>query len=187
MRKTRLLLVVICLAAILTTLISQNTLAFYTVVGRATNVVTTGELKLAIHETNENGDPFPETGVYILPGQVVGKRVTVENVCDHPFWLRVRLVYGIEGSALPYEDILQVDLNTEKWTLRPDGYIYYNSILEPGQFTEPVFTQVQVAGEKLDLSYAGSTLTLTVDAYGVQSQNNPADAPWEAAGWPAAD
>lgn len=187
MRKTRLLLAAICLAAVLATLVSQNTLAFYTVIGRATNTVTTGNIKLNIHETTENGDPFPETGVYILPGQVVGKRVTVENACQHPFWLRVRLVYGIEGSSLSYEDLLQVDLNREAWTVREDGFIYYNKVLGPGKFTEPVFTQVQVAGEKLDLSYVGSTLTLTVDAYAVQSENNPADAPWNAAGWPAAD
>lgn len=187
MKKPKLLLAALCLAAVLATLVSQNTLAFYTVIGRATNTVTTGNITLNIHETTENGDPFPETGVYILPGQVVGKRVTVENACQHPFWLRVRLVYGIQGSELPYEDVLRVELNTEDWTVREDGYIYYNQVLQPGQFTEPVFTQVLAAGEKLDLSYLGSTLTLTVDAYAVQSENNPADAPWNAAGWPAAD
>lgn len=185
MRRPKLLLAAICLAAVLATLMSQSTLAFYTIIGRATNVVTSGSIQMKIHETNENGDPFPETGVFIMPGQIVGKRVTVENQCAHPFWLRVKLVYGIEGSELPYEDLLNVDVNTAHWTVQPDGYIYYNSALEPGLFSEPVFTQVQVAGEKYDLSYIHSTLTLTVEAFAVQSENNPADAPWDAAGWPA--
>lgn len=185
MRRPKLLLAAICIAAVLATLISQNTLAFYTVIGRATNVVTSGNIQLKIHETTENGDPFPTDGVFIMPGQVVGKRVTVENQCQHPFWLRVKIIYGIEGEQLPYEDLLQVDINTAHWTVMPDGYIYYNQILEPGLHSEPVFTEVTVAGEKLDLSYIHSTLTLTVDAYAVQSENNPAAAPWEAAGWPA--
>jgi hypothetical protein len=28
-------------------------------------------------------------------------------------------------------------------------------------------------------------LSLTVNAYAVQSENNPAEHPWDAAGWPA--
>lgn len=185
MRRAKLMWAAICMAAVLGTLISQNTLAYYTAIGRVTNVITSGDVQLKLHETTENGDAFPTDGVFVMPGDVIGKRVTVENACAHPFWLRVKLVYGIEGSRLPCEDVLQVALNTDSWTLRPDGYIYYNTVVEPGKYTEPVITQVQVVGEKLDLNYAGSVLTLTVDAYAVQSENNPADAPWDAVGWPS--
>ena len=40
-------------------------------------------------------------------------------------------------------------------------------------------------GSKVDQNDIGSTLSLTVKAYAVQSENNPADSPWDASGWPA--
>lgn len=185
MGKIKLRFLTIAFIALLVTFFSQETLAYYTTVGKATNVVTSGDIQLIIHETTDQGTEFPAEGVYIMPGDVVSKEVTVENDCTHPFYLRVKLVYGIEGEQLPYEDLLQVDLNTAHWTVRDDGYIYYNKVLEPGLYTEPVFTEVTVAGQQYDLSYIHSTLTLTVEAYAVQSENNPAEAPWDAAGWPA--
>ena len=43
----------------------------------------------------------------------------------------------------------------------------------------------EIVGEKVDRTHGGSVLSLTVNAYAVQSANNPADHPWDAAGWPA--
>ena len=37
----------------------------------------------------------------------------------------------------------------------------------------------------VDNAYIGKTLSLTVSAQAVQSENNPADFPWEVSGWPA--
>ena len=56
MRRPKMLLAAICLAAVLITLISQNTLAFYTVIGRATNVITSGGIHLQINETTYIAD-----------------------------------------------------------------------------------------------------------------------------------
>ena len=78
-----------------------------------------------------------------------------------------------------------MDLNTAYWTLREDGYLYYTEILEPGEMSQPVFTQVEIVGDYVDQNYLGKTLMLTVTAHAVQSENNPADNPWEASGWPA--
>lgn len=181
--KGRLLLIAI--AAILATLFSQQTLAYYSAVGRVTNVVTSGDIQLVIHEKTADGSDFPEEGVYVIPGDIVSKRVTIENDCTHPFYLRVKLVKGIDNAELSIEDVFRVDINTDSWTVRNDGYIYYNEIVHPGQMTEPVFTQVEIVGDKVDTSYIGQTLTLTVSAFAVQSENNPAQYPWDAAGWPA--
>lgn len=180
--KSRLLL--IALAAILVTVLTQPTLAFYTTIGRATNVVTSGDVQLKIHEKTASGDQFPIEGVYIMPGDIVSKQVSVENVCGHPFYLRVKLVSGSTNEALSAEDCLKVNINTTHWTYL-DGYYYYNQILEPGQVTPALFTEVEIVGSKVDQSHAGSTLSLTVNAYAVQSENNPADHPWDASGWPA--
>lgn len=185
MRSAKLRLLLIAMAAILVSLFSTQTLAYYTAVGTATNVVTSGSVHLQIHEQTADGSPFPEDGVYVIPGMRVGKRVTVENICQHPFFLRVRLVSGVDNAQLSAEDCLEMDLNLADWTLRDDGFLYYNTVVQPGEETKPVFTWVEIVGAHVDNSYIGSALTLTVDAYAVQSEHNPAQYPWEAMGWPA--
>lgn len=180
--KSRLLL--IALAAILVTVLTQPTLAYYTAIGKATNVVTSGNISLQIHEKTADGSDFPSEGVYIIPGDIVSKQVTVENVCEHPFYLRVKLVSGSTNEALSAEDCLKMDIDTVNWTY-VDGFYYYNQILQPGETTPALFTQVEIVGSKVDQTHIGSTLSLTVNAYAVQSENNPADHPWDASGWPA--
>ena len=181
MRKVKLQTLLIALAVIMTTFLSQETLAYSTAAGVATNVVTSGSIRMKIHEEMADGTEFPEEGVYVEPGDVVSKRVTVENICTQPFYLRVKLVSGVERAGLSGEDAFDIDLNTADWTLHSDGYIYYNGILQPDETTAPVFTEVGIIGSD---EYRGETLTLTVVAHAAQSKNNPAEHPWDAAGWP---
>lgn len=167
-------------------LFSNSTLAYYTVTGVATNVVTSGEIRLQIQELTEDGKPFPQEGVIVIPGDTVGKEVSVRNICSHPFWLRVELVKGSTQEELAAEEALQiVDINDRDWTRQGD-YYYYNEILYPNEITEPLFTQVHISGPHVDQHDIGATLTLTVKAYAVQSENNPAQHPWEVSGWPEA-
>lgn len=180
--KSRLLL--IAAAAIVLTVLTQPTLAYYTAIGKATNVVTSGEIKLQIHEQTADGSAFPADGVYVIPGDIVSKQVRVENVCSHPFYLRVKLVSGATNEALTPEDCLKMDIDTRNWTY-VDGYYYYNHILRSGETTPALFTQVEIVGSKVDRTHIGSTLHLSVNAYAVQSENNPAEHPWDASGWPA--
>lgn len=180
--KSRLLL--IALAAILLTVLTQPSLAYYTTVGTATNVVTSGGIQLQIHEKTADGSDFPEEGIYIIPGDIVSKQVSVENVCKHPFYLRVKLVGGTTNDTLTPDDCLKMDIDTINWTYM-DGYYYYNRILQPGEITPALFTQVEIVGSKVNQTHIGSTLSLTVNAYAVQSENNPAEHPWDASGWPA--
>ncbi len=185
MKRVRMKLLCVALAVALIALCSYGTLAFYSVIGTATNVITTGDVELAIHEKGADGQDFPAEGVSVIPGDVVDKIVTVENVCDQPFYLRVKLVNESTDLSLNADDCLKVDLNTTYWTVGQDGFVYYNTVLEPGQTTEPVFTQVEVMGAYVGKENIGKTLSLTVNAYAVQSKNNPADHPWDASGWPA--
>lgn len=177
-------LLLIALAAILVTALTQPTLAYYTTVGKATNVVTSGDISLQIHEKTAAGEDFPAEGVYVIPGDIVSKRVSVENVCGHPFYLRLQLVSGATHAELAQEDCLELDINTKDWTY-VDGHYYYNRILWPGETTTALFTQVEIVGEKVTTAHIGSALSLTVNAYAVQSENNPAETPWAASGWPA--
>ena len=181
-QKLKILLTAV--AIIVATLLSQSTLAFYSTVGTATNVVTSGSIKFVILEKTADGSDFPTEGVTVIPGDIVSKKVSVMSACEHPFYLRIKPVYGIGGSNETLSaDVFKLDVDTQNW-IEKDGWLYYKEIVEPNATTPEVFTEVQIVGEKVDNSYIGKALTITVSAQAVQSENNPAETPWEALGWP---
>ena len=185
MGKIKLKVLTIALIAIVLTLISQSTIAYYSIVGTATNVVSSGNIRFIIHETTDSGKEFPQNGVYIMPGDVVGKRVTVESDCKHPFYLRVKIVYGIDSKELSSEDCFKLNINEEYWQFY-DGWYYYKGIVEPEETTPEVFSNVEIIGNKVDNSYLGKTLELSVKAQAVQSENNSVMGTdtYTALGWP---
>lgn len=185
MRKMKFRLFTIAFLAIVATFFTQSTQAYYSTVGKATNVVTSGNIQLAIHEMTDQGTEFPKEGVYIMPGDVVSKEVSVENICTHPFYLRVKLVYGIDSQELSAEDCFKLNIDEQNWKC-VDGWYYYQGTVEPGETTPHVFSKVEIVGDKVDNTYIGKTLSLTVQAQAVQSENNPiegTDASM-AFGWP---
>ena len=178
-------LLAVAFAASVLTFMSQGTLAYYSTVGRATNVVTSGNIRFIIHETTDQGTEFSKDGVYIVPGDIVSKRVSIESDCEHPFYLRVKVVYGINSEELTAEDCFKLNINEEHWELH-DGWYYYKEVVDPDETTPYVFSHVEMVGSKVDNRYIGKTLTLTVNAQAVQSENNPLDdgKVYTASGWP---
>lgn len=183
--KIKIKIFVVALVATLMTFISTSTLAYYSTVGKATNVVTSGNIQLIIHEKTDAGTEFPKEGVYIVPGDIVSKKVSIENDCEHPFYLRVKMVYGVNSEELTAEDCFKLNINEEYWELH-DGWYYYKGIVEPGKTTPDVFSHVEIVESKVDNDYLGKTLTLTVKAQAVQSENNPITDgnTYTASGWP---
>lgn len=186
MGRTKLKIFVVALVAAMMAFISTSTLAYYSTVGKATNVVTSGNIQFIIHETTDQGKEFPKEGVYIVPGDIVSKKVSIESDCEHPFYLRVKMVYGVDSTELTSEDCFKLNINEEYWELH-DGWYYYKGIVEPGETTPDVFSHVEIVGSKVDNDYLGKTLTLTVKAQAVQSENNPVTDgnSYTASGWPA--
>ena len=185
MVKYKLKIMVVALIAMVLTWLAQPTLAYYQTVGKATNVITSGNIRFLIHEMTDQGSLFPTEGVYIVPGDVVSKKVTIENDCEHPFYLRVKILYGVDSEVLSAEDCFKLNINNDNWVLH-EGWYYYTGILEPGQTTPHVFSHVEIIGSKVDNNYLGKTLTLTVLAQAVQSEHNPIvdGNTYSAAGWP---
>jgi hypothetical protein len=183
--KIKLRIFIVALVAAMMTFISQSTLAYYQVVGKATNIITSGGIQFIIHEMTDQGTEFPKEGVYIVPGDIVSKEVTIESDCNHPFYLRVKLVYDIDSKELSAEDCFKLNINDEYWEYH-DGWYYYTNIVEPFETTPYVFSHVEIVGSKMDNDYLGKTLALTVDAQAVQSENNPlVDGKiYTASGWP---
>ncbi len=186
MGKIKIKIFVVALVASLITLMSQATLAYYSTVGKATNVVTSGNIQFIIHEMTDQGKEFPKEGVYIVPGDVVSKKVSIENDCEHPFYLRVKMVYGIDSQELSSEDSFKLNIDETHWVFH-EGWFYYTDVVEPGETTPDVFSHVEIVGSKVNNSYIGKTLTLTVKAQAVQSENNPIKDgnTYTALGWPA--
>ena len=186
MGKLKLKILVISLITVAVTFVMQESLAYYTTVGTATNVVTSGEIAFKIHETTNQGTPFPTEGVDIMPGQIVSKRVSVENVCTHPFYLRVKIVYGINSDVLPAKECFELNIDQTNWVLNEDGWYYYQGIVEPQTTTPYVFSDVTMVGSQIDNRHLGKTLSLSIVAQATQSENNPiTDNKYHTAfGWP---
>ena len=182
MRRKKLLITLIALAASLVTLLTQPSIAYYSTLSKATNIVTSGDIQCRIIEKMGDGE-FPAEGVYVMPGSIISKKVSVANTGGHPFWLRVKLKNAVDNSTLS-ADILELDINTSDWIDGGDGYYYYRKTVEPGEETEKLFTQVKVAGSA-DNRYLGQKVMLTVAAYAVQSEHNDVLTPLEVVGWPA--
>ena len=181
MRHNRIKITLLALAVCLLTVLTQGTLAYYSTVGNSVNVITSGNISAQIVE--KMGDaPFPQEGVYIMPGSVISKKVSVINTGGHPFWLRVKLDDAMDDAALS-SDVMELDLNLRDWILGEDGYYYYKDQVQPGAETAKLFTRVKIAGD-VDNAYFGRTLELSVKAYAVQSEHN-GTSPQDAVGWPA--
>ena len=186
LHKIKLRLFVFAVIAIMMTMFTQETLAYYATVGTSTNVITSGSIRMVIHEMTDQGTPYPTEGVYIVPGDVVSKQVSIENDCEHPFYLRVKPVYSVDSQSLSAEDCFKLNIDQTIWQLH-DGWYYYNGIVQPGQTTPDVFSYVEIVGSEVDNRYLPNTLSLTVVAQAVQSENNPItdNNTFTAFGWPA--
>ena len=138
--------VLICLS-----LMTGRTLAYFTAEDTARNVITTGGVQVTVVEQQlVNGQlmPYPDGPVCVMPGARVSKIVSVRNAQEDA-WVRMNyeiIVYDAQGERMqiPQETlktVIRIDHDETNWTLVGDWW-YYNSALEEGQITEPLFQSV---------------------------------------------
>lgn len=180
-------LLIICLA-----LLGFGTSAYFTADGTATNVITSGGIAISIDENavNEEGETVTFKDVQgVMPGTRISKIVSVTNTGANSAWVRIAvdtrisLADGVEGT--PDTSLIKPDFNTSDWTLGADGYYYYNTQLQPGESTVPLFTVVTFDSTMGNI-YQRSTAYIDVYAAAVQTANNGASA-LDASGWPDAE
>ncbi len=174
------------LALLCLSVLSYGTLAYFTAEDTAENVITSGNINIELIETNEDSSPFPEKGISgIIPGDSVGKIVSVINTGDNAVYVRLSLdisVFSAKAETLS-AGVVEMDINSGAWEEK-DGYYYYGEVLEPGEQTAPLFTEVTFAPE-MGNEYMDAVTHIDVAAQAVQSRNNGTNV-FEAAGWPAA-
>lgn len=176
--------------AVCLSIFTYGTNAFFTAEEQVHNVITTGNIDIELVEMaipEDGGDPVPfENVTGVVPGEEVSKIVTVKNTGEQPAYVRIKLnkaislADDIKGEA--DLSLISCDLNTKDWTEK-DGYYYYNTVLDAGKETEPLFTTVTFAKEMGNM-YQGSQTELTVQAQATQVANN-GNSVLEAKGWPA--
>lgn len=176
--------IVICIS-----IAAYGTTAYFSYEDTATNVITTGDLKIDLEEwaiPEDGGEPVPfEDVMDVMPGMEVSKIVQVKNIGGQDAWVRIfldksiLLSEGVEGEV--DLSLISYDLNTEYWTEK-DGCYYYNTALKPNETTEPLFTKV-IFSEEMSNMYQHSKAVIDVNAQATQVVHN-GETVLEAAGWP---
>lgn len=140
-----------------------GTLAWFTDTETATNVVTTGNVRVAIQENGTEMEPGggikfegPQT-----PGQTLEKEVAIMNKGANDAYVRVK----ITNDA----DLDLVFSESENWELN-DGYYYYTKVLGAGTTTDALLTTIGIPST-WDNSYTDTTSEVAINVEAIQSDN----------------
>lgn len=177
--------VLICLSILATT-----TLAYFTDVDTARNVITSGGIDIELVEQQLVGDqllPYPDKAIDAMPGKTVSKIVSVQNL-QQTAWIRAKVeVTFVDASGnemeltdAEVEQLVLIAVDSENWTLQ-DGWWYCNAPVEMGESTANLFETVTFA-KTMDNPFQGSRVYIEVTADAVQKANN-GDTVFDAAGW----
>ena len=192
-------ILVLALAVVFVSLMALGSAAYFTVEGRATNIITTGTVSLSLDEHLEEGKwtEIKDNDVTVawqlkdrvMPGMTVAKKPTLKNDGTQPFFLRAKVQVTVTngGEVLPSSVVLLQQMPSG-WT-EQDGWLYYmpegSDAVAPGAEVV-LFDGVKLA-EEAGNQYQNSTVTITVQAQAVQVKNNPGTDALTAQGWPEAD
>jgi len=191
MNKKKLL--VIALIVLCISLISSATYAYFTDNRTAHSVITTSGVNILVEEwIIEDGEmvPYPKAPIAVIPDKTVSKIVTVKNQ-DAPSLVRVSYEivvtdkdgYDMELSEAELNKYIHITPDTSAWSVKTDfdGWYYYNTVLENGDTTVPLFDEVSFA-KVMGNEFQGSTFRVKVRAEAVQAKNNALSA-IDAIGW----
>lgn len=185
---------IFALAVVLTCLsiLASTTLAYFTDIGTARNVITSGGIGIQVIEQQLVGgtlQPWPETPVPVMPGTTVSKIASAKNL-EQPAWIRMNYtvtVYDATGKTMDVPagelaEVIVIDANDDAWTQK-DGWWYYKAAVNTGETTAPLFEEVVFSGPHMDNKYQNCTVTVDVTAQAVQKVHN-GDTVMDAQGWP---
>ena len=188
---------ILSVVAIALSLLAYGTVAYFSAEGTAHNVLTMGNVRIALAdktivggEEKDFNEVYPN-GMPVMPTAEASKVVYVVNNGDNPCYVRVSVEKTAkDANEQPLDtDYVTLDFDTENWLLGDDGY-YYKEEVPAGASTEPLFTQVAF-DSRMGNNYMNSVFNVTVSAQAVQSENNGFDVQagqdvTDVMGWPAA-
>ena len=193
----------LALTTVFISLMALGSAAYFTVEGRATNVITTGTVELTLTETSTDGTVVKDEdnnfiGLYfdkVMPSQTLDKHPVVENTGTQAFWLRVK-VEPTMTAADQKTDLTRADMMTfagletegegALWVKDQDGWYYYIAPVAEGETVE-LFSSVTLSPD-LGNEYQDSTGLIEIQAQAVQYRNNEhQDDVLSVLGWPEED
>lgn len=188
--KKRILAMAVMLICV--SVLASTTLAYFTDMDTARNVITSGGIEISLVEQQlVNGQlvDYPSEPISVMPGKTVSKIVSVKAL-DQAAWIRMRFAVTVsdaEGKVMeiPADELAEgiiIATDNENWTYR-DGWWYCNDALNPGESTKPLFEEVSFSLTEMDNAYQRATVVVDVTAQAVQKANNGATV-LDAAGWP---
>ena len=103
------------------------------------------------------------------PGDQISKKPRVVNDSNVNCYVRMRV-------NVTNEDLLDPISVNSGWTLKSDGFYYWNSVLKPGEKTGNLFENVRIKSDALKEDI--HDLDVLVYAEAVQAGSNSADSAW---------
>ena len=172
-------------------ILASTTLAYFTDLGTARNVITTGGVSIQIVEQQLVGDKlvdYPNEPIAAMPGKTISKIVSVKSL-KQAAWIRMNYTVTVldaagdvmEVPAAELEKLIVIVADAENWTYR-DGWWYCNEPVSAGESTKPLFDSAAFA-KNMGNAYQESTVYIDVTAQAVQKANN-GESVLDAAGWP---
>lgn len=184
--------VVICIA-----IAAAGTLAYFTADTTAHNVITSGGVDIGIREWADEvgGTPYDDAAIgNVMPATKVTKIADIINQPDKDVssaqaWIRAKVDVEITLNKYTIAALKDKDPNfvepTPDTTLvkrkgtdanwvynETDGYYYYQLAVDPGDATEPLFTEVEFDA-RMDNAYQNCSVKIYITAEAVQTAHNP--------------
>lgn len=170
--------------ALVGTLAVGGTLAWFTDTETATNVVTTGNVDIAWFEGNgtedsekkiTTGNPGMQfgNGTLVTPGQNLDKEARIKNEGKNAAYIRAKIVFlNKDQEVIEKPEYMHIEGTDKQWMLNEsDGYYYYNKIVKPGEFTDKIMTDIEIATTANNQNFADKEITVRLDAEAIQSDN----------------
>ena len=186
-------IVYIAALAVLLSLITGGTLAYFTAEDVVRNEITAGAVEAEVAQyTLADGvlQPFSQQMIQVMPGRRVSMIVTARSLAQAA-WIRMAYevaVYDAQGQVMDIpaqelEKMIGLEGRDASWTCT-DGWWYYADAVGKGDSTRPLFDTVTFSASDMGNEYQECTIQIQVTLQAVQKANN-GDSVWEAAGWPA--
>lgn len=182
----------LAVVAICLSVLASTTLAYFTDIGTARNVITSGGVEVNVVEqqlVDGTLQPYPNQPIQVMPATTISKIVSVQSV-EQAAWVRVNYnitVYDADGKQMDIHadelaKVIVIEPSDANWIMK-DGWWYYTDAIKAGDMTEPLFESVKFSGPDMDNKYQLCTVVIDVNAQAVQQANNGSTV-MEAQGWP---